>query len=220
MTVETSDFEYYYTLENLEKAKELVALVLSERSFLLRPHIKSGYSSLRSDYNERYRDWSNYTNQFLRSIKNWSNPMYTIWNGIRCRCYNVNDISYAYYGQRGVTMCDDWLYHFSYFADDVLLTIGRKPHPFYTIDRINNKGDYEPGNIRWASPLKQARNRNGLKISETAGLALAILYKYYIVTGLQLKDIYNNYLAENEECKITKSWKPIYTAAKSYNEFV
>ncbi len=59
-----------------------------------------------------------------------------------------------------------------------------------------------------------------MKISETSGLAIAMLYKYYKVTGIKLKEIYNNYLAEDDSKKIAKSWQPIYLAAKSYNSFV
>lgn len=220
MTVETTEMKDYFALENLEKAKELVALILSENCYDLRQNVKSNYSSLHDDYDSRYRDWSGYTDQFLKTNTTSENPMYSLWNGMKQRCYNTNSISYAYYGGRGITMDSEWKSDFNKFANDILSSLGRKPHPFYTIDRIDNNGNYVPGNIRWVAPMKQARNRNNLRISETSGLALSILYKYYKITGIQLKDIYNNYLAESEDRKIKKSWSSIYTAAKSYNEFV
>ncbi len=220
MTVATTELKDYFAEENLEKAKELVAIILSEHYYPLRQNVKSNYSSLHSNYDPRYRDWSSFSDQYLTTNQTNQNPMYTLWTGMKARCYNTGSISYQYYGGRGITMCTEWKNDFNKFANDILANLGRKPHPFYTIDRINNDGDYELDNIRWVAPVKQARNRNRMKISERSGLALAILYKYYDVTGAKLKDIYNDYLAENDSCKIKKGWGSIYTAAKSYNEFV
>lgn len=220
MTVAATELKDYFANENLDKAKELVARILSDKNYTLRQNVKTGYSSLHDEYSSKYRDWTGLSDHFLLTNKTAENPMYSLWNGIRSRCYNTNSISYGYYGQRGISMHTEWKNDFSKFATDILTSIGRKPHPFYTIDRIDNNGDYVPGNIRWVAPMKQARNRSSKKVSETAGLALAVLYKYYDVTGSKLKDVYNEYLAENDSCKITKSWSPIYTAAKSYNEFV
>lgn len=217
--IETRDF---FAPESLEKAKEQVTRILNENQFELRQNIKSDYGNFDpSKYSESFRDWSLFSDQYLMTKHSADNPLYTLWSGIRSRCMNENSISYGYYGERGISMDPEWQVNFGKFATDVLASIGRKPHPFYSIDRIDNNGNYAPGNIRWAAPLKQARNRGGaLKISETSGLVIAILYKYYNVTGSKLKRIYNDYLAEDESRKIKKSWQPIYTAAKSYNQFV
>ena len=222
MTVDANEIRDYFAIENLEKAKENVVRILSENNFEVRDNIKNGYGNFDpSSYSECYRDWNGLTDQFLTTKRSNDNPMYSLWNGMRARCTNVNSISYGYYGERGISMNPEWESNFTKFASDILNTIGRKPHPFYSIDRINNDGNYEPGNIRWVAPLKQARNRGGaLKVSETSGLTIAILYKYYKVTGQKLKTIYNDYLAEDDSRKIKKGWGPIYTAAKSYNDFV
>lgn len=222
MSVSNIETKDYFAPENLEKAKEQVVRILSEYNFELRQNVKSDYTNFDiTKYNECYKDWSMYTDQFLKTKRSQENPMYSLWSGMRARCTNSNSISYGYYGERGISMLPEWEVNFTKFANDILNTIGRKPHPFYSIDRINNDGNYEPGNIRWVAPLKQARNRSGaVKISETSGLAIAMLYKYYKVTGVKLKEIYNNYLAEDDSKKIAKSWKSIYLAAKSYNSFV
>lgn len=222
MTVDTNEIRDFFAIENLEKAKENVVRILSENNFPVRENIKSGYGNYNpSNYSESYRDWSTFTDQFLTTNRTTENPMYSLWNGMRARCTNENSMSYGYYGERGISMHPEWQNNFTKFATDILGLIGRKPHPFYSIDRIDNNGNYEPGNIRWVAPLKQARNRGGsLKVSETSGLTIAILYKYYKVTGQKLKSIYNDYLAEDDSKKINKGWGPIYTAAKSYNDFV
>ena len=222
MSVDANEICDYFAIENLEKAKENVVRILSEHNFEVRENVKNGYGNFDpSNYSERYMDWSLLSDRYLTTTRSTDNPMYSLWNGMRARCTNTNSISYGYYGERGISMNREWEVNFTKFATDILATIGKKPHPFYSIDRINNDGNYEPGNIRWVAPLKQARNRSGaLKVSETSGLTIAILYKYYKVTGAKLKDIYNNYLAEDDSKKIKKGWGPIYTAAKSYNDFV
>lgn len=71
------------------------------------------------------------------------------------RCYNQKLPIYPYYGGRGITVCDRWLESFASFVEDM----GLKPSPKLTLDRIDNDGNYEPGNCRWTTKLVQSRNR-------------------------------------------------------------
>jgi hypothetical protein len=81
---------------------------------------------------------------------------YKAWLGMIARCENSNASSYEYYGPRGVTVCAEWRHDFAAFYAHV----GPAPTPQHSIDRFPDRdGDYRPGNVRWATPLMQARNR-------------------------------------------------------------
>jgi len=79
---------------------------------------------------------------------------YRIWNAARGRCFNINHASYKDYGGRGISMCKEWRYSFSSF----LKHIGRCPTG-YVLDRIENNGNYEPGNVRWTTPSISRNNQ-------------------------------------------------------------
>ena len=70
------------------------------------------------------------------------------------RCSNPNHSNYERYGGLGITVCDKWANSFEAFLSDM----GKAPSLQHTIDRIDTKGNYEPGNCRWATPTEQSRN--------------------------------------------------------------
>jgi hypothetical protein len=83
---------------------------------------------------------------------------YIAWRKIKERCYNPAHVSWKYYGMVGITMCDRWRNSFENFLSDV----GRKPSPKHSIDRWPDPyGNYEPGNVRWATWVEQRHNRRG-----------------------------------------------------------
>lgn len=79
-----------------------------------------------------------------------------IWCGMLTRCYNPKATGFCYYGGRGIRVCERW-HSFQNFIRD----IGDRPSNGHSLDRINNAGNYEPGNCRWATRSQQRRNSTG-----------------------------------------------------------
>lgn len=88
---------------------------------------------------------------------------YLAWAAMWQRCCNSRAANYRYYGAKGVTVCSRW--HGPDGFLNFLADVGKAPTKSHTLDRINPFGNYEPGNVRWASREVQSKNtrRNYLK---------------------------------------------------------
>jgi len=80
---------------------------------------------------------------------------YRVWGQIKSRCFVPSCKNYKNYGGRGITMCKEWADSFQSFID----YMGTSPSKEHSIDRIDNEGNYEPGNVRWATIKEQSYNK-------------------------------------------------------------
>lgn len=126
-----------------------------------------------------------------RSVKE-----YRIWTHIKERCYNPNSMAFKDYGARGIAVCARWKNSYAEFLKDM----GRCPQGLQ-IDRIDNSGNYEPGNCRWADRFIQSDNRrsvihithSGIRLnlkawSRKLGIPYLRLYGRYVLRGWSFED--------------------------------
>lgn len=94
--------------------------------------------------------------------------IYRVWRNMLNRCHNPNVPAYKNYGGRGITVCESWEKFENFLADMGEQPVGK------TLDRINNDGNYEPGNCRWATPAEQIRNRRTTTLLTFGGVTQCI----------------------------------------------
>lgn len=111
-------------------------------------------------------------------------PTYSCWLKMIDRCYRTTDRSYTNYGARGIGVCERWRDSFDAFLEDM----GEKPSAGRSIDRINNDGDYEPGNCRWATRREQARNTTRSRWITFNGKR-ALLTEWVRTTGIRFSTL-------------------------------
>ena len=119
--------------------------------------------------------------------------IYSRWSNMKQRCYNPNHHSYHNYGGRGITICDEWKDNFkSYF--DYVMSLPNAMKSNYVLDREDNDGNYEPGNLRWVTPKIQRMNQRK-KPSQTGFTGIDLYemkygYRYRPIIVVDGKKIY------------------------------
>jgi hypothetical protein len=95
---------------------------------------------------------------------------YGIWSAMKDRCSNPSNQEFNGYGGRGIKVCESWASSFEKFIEDMGPRTSRK----HSIDRINNNGNYEPGNCRWATREEQDNNRSNNIMIEYNGNKMTV----------------------------------------------
>lgn len=90
-------------------------------------------------------------------------PLYNVWRSMRDRCQNPNSKPFADYGGRGIKICERWSDFYAFIGD-----MGPRPYG-HSLDRIDNNGNYEPSNCRWADRRTQQMNRRTAVFVEIEG---------------------------------------------------
>jgi hypothetical protein len=135
---------------------------------------------VKGDYSpDNVRWWKQGEDRNPGVVPNYKKPEYNVWEAIVQRCCNPNNQTYPGYGGRGITICDRWRNSFDAFLEDM----GERPEPkhLYSIDRIDNDGNYEPGNCRWTTQDVQANNtrRNRYALVRGEYLTVSNISKKY-----------------------------------------
>lgn len=150
------------------------------RAYLLTGNVTKSCGCLRGDSNRHLR-----TTHGLSHSREWR-----IWAGMKNRCLNPKVRSYMDYGGRGISVCDRWLNGeggrggFECFYSDM----GPRPTPKHSLERKNNDGNYEPGNVVWATTQEQNLNTRVIKRIQFQGQTLTS-HEWSTITGIANSEI-------------------------------
>ena len=135
------------------------------KSYVTTDHLRSGHSKSCGCYKKIATLISKRTHGLSR------NPIYNIWGLMITRCYNTKSEAYKHYGERGITVCDEWINSFETFYKDM----GDRPTTKHSIERKNNNKGYFKDNCYWATKLQQIRNRRSSLFINYNGKEIALI---------------------------------------------
>lgn len=147
-------------------------------------HLTTGHTlSCGCAHKEQEEAWKSINYKHGRTIDRTPTKSYLRWEQIKRRCYNPTDVSYPFYGEKGIKMWDGWTDNPTAFCEYVESLDGYDVDGS-TIDRIDYTKGYEPGNLRWISLAEQQRNKSSNRLI-TANGETHILQEWENITGLK-----------------------------------
>jgi len=164
------DWRGRYAQENVPEEKDLnLKWCPTHRSFLKRSEFYRNTHKPDGLYSRCKKCHNKYTNEYKRRKRRERGlgrlggkthgkshtPEYASWSAAKSRCHNSTNQTYSNYGARGISMCLEWRGDFMAFYEH----IGPRPSSKHSLDRIENNGNYEPGNVRWATRSMQTINQ-------------------------------------------------------------
>ena len=118
--------------------------------------------------------------------------LFNTWMSIKQRCFNPNNKRYYTYGGRGITIYEQWVNDYTLFKEWMLTNLGERPTTDsnkrgdnYSLDRINNDGNYEPGNLKWSTFEEQSNNRSYMGNSTHKNVPYRLIYEKFYNTKLR-----------------------------------
>ncbi len=164
-------------------------IIVDKRNRLILCRCKCGKESLVRTFNLKNNKNSkcrNCAHAFIKTHGMKNTTEYNIWDSMKQRCLNVNAKDYIRYGARGIKICDKWLSFEGFYAD-------MGPRPFgMQLDRIDNDGNYEKENCRWATPLQNSNNKRNNYSLRTNEIFDGARYGNRIIVSSNI--IYKNHL--------------------------
>lgn len=118
-----------------------------------------------------------------------NSPEYASWIRMKTRCNNPKRHNFHLYGGRGIKICERWAKFENFFAD-----MGQRPSMAHSIERIDNNGNYEPSNCRWATAKEQANNKRNNRIVEYRGVRMTLQQAIDLSGNINEKSLVRNRL--------------------------
>ena len=161
-------------------------------------HLTTGHTwSCGCAHKEQEEVWKTYKLTHGKTTGKKLTKSYSRWMQIKQRCYNPNEVSYPFYGAKGIKMWYGWIDNPTAFCEYVESLDGYDTEGS-TIDRIDYTKDYEPGNLRWISLAEQQRNKSS-NLWITANGETRILQEWANITGLERRVI---------SMRLKRGWTP------------